>query len=108
SRPWGTLARAPPPRGGSATWTRTGRAEAQGRNHGPCPRNRRSRSRDRRNESSLRFYWPPGHLANRPFFTDHSPMIISRTPLRVSLFGGGTDYPHWYRRHGGATLVTTI
>jgi D-glycero-alpha-D-manno-heptose-7-phosphate kinase len=35
-------------------------------------------------------------------------MIISRTPLRVSLFGGGTDYPDWYRRHGGATLVTTI
>jgi D-glycero-alpha-D-manno-heptose-7-phosphate kinase len=35
-------------------------------------------------------------------------MIISRTPFRVSFFGGSTDYPSWYRRHGGAVLVTTI
>ena len=35
-------------------------------------------------------------------------MIITRTPFRVSLFGGGTDYPAWYREHGGAVLATTI
>jgi D-glycero-alpha-D-manno-heptose-7-phosphate kinase len=35
-------------------------------------------------------------------------MIISRTPFRVSFFGGGTDYPAWYRDHGGAVLATTI
>ncbi len=35
-------------------------------------------------------------------------MIISRTPFRVSFFGGGTDYPAWYRKHGGAVLATTI
>ena len=35
-------------------------------------------------------------------------MIISRTPFRVSFFGGGTDYPEWYRDHGGAVLATTI
>lgn len=35
-------------------------------------------------------------------------MIISRTPYRVSLFGGGTDYPRWYRQHGGAVVGTTI
>lgn len=35
-------------------------------------------------------------------------MIISRTPFRISFFGGGTDYPEWYRRHGGAVLATTI
>jgi D-glycero-alpha-D-manno-heptose-7-phosphate kinase len=35
-------------------------------------------------------------------------MIISRTPYRVSFFGGGTDYPAWYRDHGGAVLATTI
>jgi D-glycero-alpha-D-manno-heptose-7-phosphate kinase len=35
-------------------------------------------------------------------------MIISRTPFRVSFFGGGTDYPAWYRVHGGAVLGTTI
>jgi len=35
-------------------------------------------------------------------------MIISRTPLRISFFGGGTDYPSWYRQHGGAVLATTI
>jgi len=35
-------------------------------------------------------------------------MIISRTPFRISFFGGGTDYPVWYRKHGGAVLATTI
>lgn len=35
-------------------------------------------------------------------------MIISRTPYRVSFFGGGTDYPDWYRENGGAVLATTI
>lgn len=35
-------------------------------------------------------------------------MIISRTPFRISFFGGGTDYPAWYLRHGGAVLATTI
>ncbi len=35
-------------------------------------------------------------------------MIISRTPFRLSFFGGGTDYPEWYRQHGGAVLATTI
>lgn len=31
-------------------------------------------------------------------------MIITRTPFRVSLFGGGTDFPQYYRKHGGAVL----
>lgn len=35
-------------------------------------------------------------------------MIISRTPFRISFFGGGTDYPLWYREHGGSVLATTI
>lgn len=35
-------------------------------------------------------------------------MIVSRTPLRISFLGGGTDYPSWYREHGGAVLSATI
>lgn len=35
-------------------------------------------------------------------------MIISRTPFRVSFFGGGTDYPQWYREYGGSVLATAI
>jgi D-glycero-alpha-D-manno-heptose-7-phosphate kinase len=35
-------------------------------------------------------------------------MIISRTPYRISFFGGGTDYPAWYREHGGAVLACSI
>jgi len=35
-------------------------------------------------------------------------VIISRTPFRVSFFGGGTDYRPWFREHGGAVLSTTI
>jgi D-glycero-alpha-D-manno-heptose-7-phosphate kinase len=38
----------------------------------------------------------------RPFFT------LCRTPLRVSLFGGGTDYPEWFQRQPGAVLGFTI
>lgn len=35
-------------------------------------------------------------------------MIISRTPFRISFFGGGTDYPGWFRKNGGVVLATTI
>ncbi|MDR4494375.1 MAG: kinase [Nitrospirales bacterium] len=35
-------------------------------------------------------------------------MIISRTPYRLSFFGGGTDYPQWYLQNEGAVLSTTI
>jgi len=35
-------------------------------------------------------------------------MIITRTPYRISFFGGGTDYPEWFRDHGGAVVATSI
>lgn len=35
-------------------------------------------------------------------------MIISRTPLRISFLGGGTDYPQWFNEHGGVSLAATI
>lgn len=35
-------------------------------------------------------------------------MIISRTPFRISFFGGGTDYNGWFHEHKGAVLATTI
>jgi len=35
-------------------------------------------------------------------------MIITQTPLRVSLFGGGTDFPDHYKEHGGCVLTTAI
>ena len=35
-------------------------------------------------------------------------MIISRTPHRISFFGGGTDYPSWYLEHGGKVLGAAI
>jgi D-glycero-alpha-D-manno-heptose-7-phosphate kinase len=34
--------------------------------------------------------------------------VISRTPFRVSFFGGGTDHPAWFRDHGGAVLSMAI
>src|SRR5262249_22192578 len=37
-----------------------------------------------------------------------SGMIICRTPFRISFFGGGPDYPAWYRVHGGAVLASPI
>ncbi|MDA9232908.1 hypothetical protein N9O63_03770 [Candidatus Pelagibacter sp.] len=35
-------------------------------------------------------------------------MIISKTPYRISFFGGGTDYPSWYTKFGGEVVSTTI
>lgn len=35
-------------------------------------------------------------------------MIISKTPFRISFFGGGTDYPAWFKDHGGQVLSATI
>jgi D-glycero-alpha-D-manno-heptose-7-phosphate kinase len=35
-------------------------------------------------------------------------MIITRTPFRISFFGGGTDYPEWVTAHGGEVLSTAI
>ena len=35
-------------------------------------------------------------------------MIITRTPLRVGLVGGGTDLPDYYREHGGRVLNAAI
>jgi D-glycero-alpha-D-manno-heptose-7-phosphate kinase len=35
-------------------------------------------------------------------------MIITKTPFRISFFGGGTDYPTWFQQHGGVVVATTI
>jgi D-glycero-alpha-D-manno-heptose-7-phosphate kinase len=35
-------------------------------------------------------------------------MIITKTPYRISFFGGGTDYHTWYENHGGSVLSTSI
>ena len=35
-------------------------------------------------------------------------MIVSRTPFRISLFGGGSDYPTWYLENGGSVLGMAI
>ena len=35
-------------------------------------------------------------------------MIITQTPLRVSFLGGGTDYPEYFEKHGGAVLGTAV
>ena len=43
-----------------------------------------------------------------PWEKKQSAMIITRTPFRISFFGGGTDFPPWYQEHGGAVISTTI
>ena len=35
-------------------------------------------------------------------------MIITKTPYRISLFGGGTDHPAWYRDNGGEVISLAI
>ena len=35
-------------------------------------------------------------------------MIISKTPYRISFFGGGSDYPNWYNKYSGRVLSSSI
>ena len=35
-------------------------------------------------------------------------MIMTKTPFRISFFGGGTDHPEWSKEHGGKVLATTF
>jgi D-glycero-alpha-D-manno-heptose-7-phosphate kinase len=35
-------------------------------------------------------------------------MVITKTPFRMSFFGGGTDFPDFYREHGGSVISTTF
>ena len=35
-------------------------------------------------------------------------MIVTRTPFRMSFFGGGTDYHEWFSKYGGSVVATTI
>jgi D-glycero-alpha-D-manno-heptose-7-phosphate kinase len=35
-------------------------------------------------------------------------MLISKTPYRISLAGGGSDFPDWYNEHGGIVVSVTI
>ena len=35
-------------------------------------------------------------------------MIFSKTPYRISLFGGGTDYPSWYEKNKGEVISASI
>jgi D-glycero-alpha-D-manno-heptose-7-phosphate kinase len=51
-----------------------------------------------------------GQKTRDPFLDedDEGNMIITRTPFRLSLFGGGTDFPSWYKDNGGVVLSTAI
>jgi galactokinase/mevalonate kinase-like predicted kinase len=35
-------------------------------------------------------------------------MLITQTPLRISFLGGGTDYPEYFEKYGGAVLGTAV
>ena len=35
-------------------------------------------------------------------------MFVTKTPFRISFFGGGTDYPSWFKENGGKVLSTTF
>jgi D-glycero-alpha-D-manno-heptose-7-phosphate kinase len=50
--------------------------------------------------------WFPSFTVSR--FPNFSAMIITRSPLRVSLGGGGTDLPSYYREHGGFLVAAAI
>ena len=35
-------------------------------------------------------------------------MIITKTPFRISFFGGGTDHPSWFKENGGKVIASTF
>ena len=45
---------------------------------------------------------------NRMFTVQPYFMIIARSPLRITLGGGGTDMPSYYREHGGFLVAAAI
>lgn len=47
-------------------------------------------------------------LVNNDNIEESSKMIITKTPFRMSFFGGGTDMPEFFRENGGAVLSTTF
>ena len=51
---------------------------------------------------------PESFAAAAAVFVTEPGMIISRTPVRISFLGGGTDYPDHFRKHGGQTLSLAI
>jgi len=53
-------------------------------------------------------FFAPVFLVKRPILNYKEIMIITRTPFRISFFGGGTDYPVWLENNIGAVVSTTI
>src|SRR5256885_14467784 len=51
--------------------------------------------------------WSAGQAA-LVFHVGLPEMIITRSPLRISLGGGGTDLPSYYRKHGGFLIAAAI
>src|SRR4029453_11957777 len=62
---------------------------------------RAGRTRDRRRRA------PAVRLRFRARLTGYA-MIITRSPLRITLGGGGTDLPSYYRQHGGYLIAAAI
>jgi D-glycero-alpha-D-manno-heptose-7-phosphate kinase len=50
----------------------------------------------------------PNRLGTAAMQGDESQVIRSKSPMRISFAGGGTDLPHWFEAHGGAVLSSTI
>src|SRR6266850_7958447 len=48
------------------------------------------------------------HFASLSGYIRSLVMIIARSPLRISLGGGGTDLPSYYREHGGLVIAAAI
>src|SRR3954462_1054561 len=46
--------------------------------------------------------------AQKVLWNYQAPMIITRSPLRITLGGGGTDLPSYYQEHGGFLLAGAI
>src|SRR5258708_39423751 len=56
----------------------------------------------------VRHYRPESNYGRSSKSKDGAQMILTRTPFRMTLGGGGTDLPSFYREHGGFILAVTI
>jgi D-glycero-alpha-D-manno-heptose-7-phosphate kinase len=50
----------------------------------------------------------PERMLNSGRYACTGTIIRAKAPLRISFVGGGTDLPHYYEKHGGAVLSSTI
>src|SRR3954462_4465523 len=97
-----------PPHAGVFAEQPVGAEAAQGRGLSPRWRHQPGAPATGRPRAGAWGWCGPGGFPDRRMRTEVGRMIITRSPLRISLGGGGTDLPSYYQKHTGFLLAAAI